>query len=1669
MSQSIQSVPRNSVSGLTSSVQDTAAPQSVDHVHNILLNRLSGLGEQEHVFDGGQVPHGNPFAGLADDLARKPLIGPAAEQATDAQKLVENLRGKPIRDEDIRQFETLRANALETGSPEAKTYFDALARVLLLRPLTEAAEGFGPGAKAGLVLALHGQMEHILAADTDLALLQAQNELQGSRELLRQEGRLGPEQEDALNRLDNLLAYRSAHLATLDGLENKTSQMEAGETDLPPLQQLYSNALTLKDKTELLSHAACPPLGLMVIENLAYPAAKLAGRLERLSRKTADAIKGQADDLLGRIRKPDADPKALAPSTKAVGDKLETSSDRLLQSDKLLLDAAYAKLEGALEVGHCVVEGEKALRETPNSARALETCRDGLAERGKGLSLYDEDAARLQTVQKKLDMRIADLRSTAEGLERTFRDAVEKRIEEARSPAAFDAIRKDIADRLERLETTPEESSNLRESLRQRFTDDLKELTQRCHVEQFRRLITGTESTRSDAPSLEECWGRIADSGLDEASRKNVEALFAASSQKALAELRQTMLDLRGKLGGSTDELRKLPLSDLAELAERRLLPAERETFSASLQELKKDVGEALFRAAAGIGASPESGLASGLTETQAGTLKELCIRAWCHPSLMAALASSAAKGDLAALLDAVRNGTANPGAANSDAATRLDALLLPYPELDDTALAVKRDCTREDQRELLAYRHESARANREIGRVLNELIPETVRSQLGLDGTEVNTALLERLVNAAGNKGKAFSQMDLLLVRALWCARQAEGNTDFKAFQQSLPETFRDIPGLENLMGAGVGSAAMLRGLSKSIAKMSRSFGGRNSLLQLCERIATSDEKWAASVVLTKLTRNLLGGLSFSGTQAMQGNASALRKAFERELAAASGPGSLADATRVLFGRADQTARTAYPEQLSAFASRSEELTAAAQRLELLAADYEAAKGAFTGDEQRSMMLERLEGVLDGDTLANLREGEKADIHGATLAMGLLLLKTILTEEGFGDFAARRALLNSLKFQSHIDFNAMRGSNLVWGRDSGDKDFRRALASLKAAKTEAEFTKSTGDMLRLFTDQSLDQKAEAILFFKRFSGFKATQNVTLKLDAALDTPKPLQAELDALQKSMQTHLVGLIGVASKQDTSVAAAGELKHETMKEIEEMLTGARRAFSTQVLDTLEKATQAAVCNRFLAHADVSSAEDLIRDRTTPIANWPFYTECLQDMERLGIARTLAEPFLMKALHDLKKDSFIAFAETARTDASLAFRALAIRAQTPGEMRKVVNYGEFLGVSQKFMDALREPGTTLTLNTGGQFSVAIPIVETGAADVKAHISAALRSGLSVWKDGEGYHMTLMRSKSGGVGASVEGILETIEVSLDANISAGNGCDLLFTNETNCREFLATVLAGQGSGALLPLCSQVRHASSYGLGASITVKAGWGAALPGSDEDAEDWLSVGIGMGMEGALGWETSRNSDHVTLTKTVSRSLEITASASFLPETATAHARDIADMALAQGPSTPGRLLDAALAHSEIEKTLLSLSFEERRELSTSANGTLEGAERTRVFHLDTAAEARSVLVKHGVPEAMIRDVEADIEQYGDGGFRLEVAHTLGRAAVDRYNAQKDHLPSASSYDLSELRLIVDEASVMQRRGITLGDFTAAHVQSGNRERTLQYRAALASVN
>ena len=1652
MSQSIQSVFRNGVSGLASSIQDTAAPQSVDRVRNALLNRLSGLDEQEHVFDDGQVQHGTPFAGLADALARRPLLDPAAKQATAAQELVENLRGKPVRNEDIRQFETLRAKALETESPEAKTYFDALARVLLLRPLTEATAGFKPEAKAGFIHTLHSQLERVLTAGDDQTLWQTQLELQGSRELLRQEGRLGPEQEAALNRLDNLLVYRRVHLATLGILESKAAQMKAGEPDLPPLQQLHSQTLTLKGKRELSSDTSRPPLGLMALENLAYPAEKLAGRLERLSQKTADAIKGQTDDLLDRLRKPDADPEDLAPSAKALRDRLGTSSDRLLQSDKLLLDAEYAKLEGALEVARCVVEGEKALRETPNSAQALEACRDGLAERGKGLSLHDEDGIRLQNIREKLDTRIGDLKNTAEGLERTFCDAVEKRIGENRSPDAFDAIQKDIAAHLEQLATTPEESSNFSDSLRQHFTDQLKELSQRCHVEQFRRLITGTESTRSDAPSLEECRGRIADSGLDEARLRDVEALFAASSQKALAELQQRALELRGGLGGSAEELRKLPLSELAELAGRRLLPAERETFSASLRELEKDAGENLFRAAAGIGSSPKSGLASGLTETQAGTLKDLCIRAWCHPSLMAALESLSAKGDLAALLDAVHEGKANPGTADSDVVLQLDALLLPYPDLDDIALAVKRDCTSEDQRELLAYRHESARANREIGRALNELIPEKVRRQMGLGGSEVNAALLERLVNAAGDKGKTFNQMDLLLVRALWCARQAEGNMDFDAFQQSLPEAFRDIPSLEALMGAGVGSAAMLGRISKSIAKMSHSFGGKDSLLQICERIATSDEKWAASVVLTKLTRNLLGGISFSGTQAMQGDASALKKAFERELAATSGPGSLADATRIRFGKADETARASYAEQLSAFASRSGELTAAAQRLELLAADYEAAKEAFTGDEQRNEMLERLEGVLDGDTLAKLRGGRKTTVYGATLAMGLLLLETILTEEGLGDFTARKALVNRLKFQKHIDLNGMRGSSFAWGRDSGDEGFRRTLARLETAGTEAEFNAARTDMLQLFTDQSLGKKAEAILFFKRFSGVEATRNVTQKLGDALDTHGPLQSELSALQKSMQTRLVGVIGVSHRQDMSVAAAGELKRQAMKETGEMLTGARCSFSTQVLNTLEKATQAAVCNRFLAHADVSSAEDLIRNRTTPITNWPFYTECLEDMERIGITRAIAEPFLMEALRDLKKNAFLVFAKTTRTDASLAFRALAIRGQTPDEMREMINYCEFLSVSQKFMDALKEPGTTLTLDTGGQFAIAIPIMEVGAADVKAHISAALRSGISVWKDETGYHMTLMRSKSGGAGGSVKGVLKTVEASLDVKISAGSGCDLCFTDETNCREFLATVLAGQGSGTLLPLCSEIRHASTRGLGASIKLEAGIGVVLPGDNEDADDSISG------SGALGWEKSRNSDHITLTKTVNRSLEISAGA--LPQTAVAHALDIATMALSQGPSTHGQQLDT---------TLLSLNFEERRELSTSTSGILEGAERTRVFHLDNAAEAHAVLVKHGVPEAMIRDIEADIEQYGSDGFQIEVAHTLGQAAIDGYNAQKAHQPSASSYDLTEVRMIVDEDSVVRRRGITSAAFTAAHARSGNREKTLRYRMALAAAN
>ena len=142
------------------------------------------------------------FGAQAEALAGRPLTGPAAPAARQAERLVESRKADQA---TLREFESLRDSAVN-AAPSSAPYFDALFRVLLLRPLTQELPGEGFAAPMDHVL--NALFDRIQNSTDAVSMEQARAELRALRSVYAQEGALGPAQESAMDTLATLIEYK---------------------------------------------------------------------------------------------------------------------------------------------------------------------------------------------------------------------------------------------------------------------------------------------------------------------------------------------------------------------------------------------------------------------------------------------------------------------------------------------------------------------------------------------------------------------------------------------------------------------------------------------------------------------------------------------------------------------------------------------------------------------------------------------------------------------------------------------------------------------------------------------------------------------------------------------------------------------------------------------------------------------------------------------------------------------------------------------------------------------------------------------------------------------------------------------------------------------------------------------------------------------------------------------------------------------------------------------------------------------------------------------------------------------------------------------------------------------------------------------------------------------
>ncbi len=859
--------------------------------------------------------------------------------------------------------------------------------------------------------------------------------------------------------------------------------------------------------------------------------------------------------------------------------------------------------------------------------------------------------------------------------------------------------------------------------------------------------------------------------------------------------------------------------------------------------------------------------------------------------------------------------------------------------------------------------------AREEVGALLARTLPKSERGKLGIPEGEASPELLERLIAAAGAGDGKLCEIDLVLVRALWLTRETEG-MDFDAFKAALPEKFGQIAGLKDLISAGATSRQMLDSVGKTLEKVSHGLGGTKDLLQICRRMATSDDRYMADAALTKRTRNLLGGYSFTGAQAMTGGAHAVCAAL-----------NAAARRKPLLGSSE--------EKLQAGQAASQAAMQEVARQGVRKADAAGAAEAIAADGGHAAHLDVLKTIRDEKTVAKVLAG-KTTIRGGQLATALFALDTVFAGADAADSAdgwkKAQSLVRGLKFSTHaILFTEREDPIDLENVDKSEKKdspegawFRSQVNAMCAATNYGDWASAMESIRRKFDDLKLLDKAQTVLYFKDFGKLMSAESVRHELARVLGESKVWTDEQKALATRVTDRILMPTGGAAKREAALDALGEDRQTATAAQRKAVDDVARKMSRQINKTVDKAVDLVVCACFLDLGESASLKDLLeaRDAVGDVQKWDFHEACMGRLDRMesldSEVRDLAKVALVKRLMDMNAETFTELNDHVRLDPLLRLREFMVERSTHEEVRDVMTLDRFTRAVDGMLQMIDGQGAYVTLSTEASANVVVPVLETKAVNVELSLGVARRNGLTLHKDGQGYCLRLMRTGSAGVGVTIGGLLDALEV--EASVSTGllEGCELRFASADRCRDFVGALLAGQIQKESLVLCdaiSTVRGGQVEGhvkLSAELDVLGVFSKEDEGEDDEGAS-LTVVTSVGLGGGVAWETTVNADLTTRARTVAGEFTYDISA--------------------------GDNLSFAR----------TLRFEEMQRVTTNTStGELKTLSRTRVFMVDSEEAATAALRKMRMPEGTISEVCQEIKKGGE--FKLEVESGLDAAKV-----------------------------------------------------------------
>ena len=1680
-----------------------------------LLARLSGVGKFTSPFKLSLVGKNSYLAGLSEQFARRPLGNTAEGRlASEMLTLADSLAVGSISANDLAQLEALRAKTeMPDISNDAQDFCNALARSVMLRPLTEAAAGLDSKVmRTQLAESLHGLLDHLFTAKDEGSFFQASSELSGLKETFSMLGILGADQQTMFEHLEGVLSFRESISKGLDTLAGDLAKIAQGQTPDRSIDECLASANELCRKLRFAPDA--PAMARMDIGPLDTRAQRIITELGLSITQKATAIASRMADLATAARTAGTDLAALAKEVASVKNDLSTKSSQLSSAHFGVLQGMGDSLEGALLTSRLLNEADALLARGDASPEELHAKVEELTAALEKPGLDSEDKVRLGDGKIKLKTGISQLQELALSVEENFAKGIEKRLASAGDEKSYDPILNDINARKDSLpQAALSEDGRIRASnrltdlehqaevgkLMAHFNDAL--VVEENFAKGIEKRLASAGDEKSYDPILNDINARkdslpqaaLSEDGRIRASNRLTDLEHQAEVGKLMAHFNDALVDvLEQKEGTPTlaelsaeldnaenkgmatstarDVLNALSHEHLvklnafadrqekaieespkpsevktffdavAEEARRFLLSDDNATFSKTLGQLIEKHRDTIYAKEAASQLTSDA--FKSLDEPNKATLKELCLSADCHPSLIRKLNTLDAQAlrNLLLSFQNIQNSKTSGAAPQDDDIRAVDAHLLPYPELDDVASALlrKNDPTGEPD-----YRFDSTRMLRDLKTYMEKNFSSALLRNVSLPGTDVSDISFLAEVVACAAKARLvdkaqLQQVDFSLIQALWfCSKASEASLGFTEFKSRLPEPYKSMPLLKEYMDAGISGRRALRSLDHSLTLSSQGMGTRRALMSFLSEAQAQNIKWSAGLGIKALYKDL----GLKEFEALEGR---FKNVLEGDYLA-EGKDAVAE---VYAGTAD--------------------------RLISKAEAFKEQERSLTESELRGRMAARI--GLDVNSTKSLKTG--SGMAGCILLLDKVLNTPSITLEEQQYIIRGMTLPSHLKLEKSIDISG-------FVSDDKGKAFKECIKTIAAESCDRKtFQKAKDDLLALMKDRNLVEKAEAVLYFKDFGDRNTVDAVKDKIWETVsvygfmlwDDGHPLRTICNQAEQSILTDLRKhgvFAGAGHAQNEQIKKAQANADHVEKEASKRLkSSVNSSFEQARKERITKIVSLAVCEQITLNAELNTLDDLknaIDTHKTDLENWPFYQATYKRLCAMGLPEGTAKLYLRSFLTTVDRDFFVDLAKSGQKGTNTKDRIYSL-------------------VSAQ-MTELRDHGKTLTLSTSAEGTLSLVAGAAGVADVGVIIKSARENGLTAWKDTDGtYHMTVMDGVKGGVTAEIAAEFKKLikTVSLEAGVRAeagvdGNfshGCDISFPNATQCQMFLFAILSRQTGPELFGLCKEASLVTEGGLGARVSL-SGKASVTIGEDEDA--LLATELGAGAEGSIKWSKTVNSEHTQRSRTVTGSVALKAEASLnlgvldsnvnsfaevlkgkltdkvegkiddtlstgLPESVTDTVKEkvgtLADAASGKALDAFSSAMDEVRKKGEdgvltAEKSSV-FSYEETRTITERNSFTndgrrvLESYERVRAFAPENKAEALDLMRQHNVsPACMSAVLEHLKDMPANEGFRLELVSNMKASSISEYNANRATKLGTGSFELTELRVVTEE--------------------------------------